>query len=403
MDVVQISPRQLRAVAGNGWSIPVHCDPYSDDGREITHYRVAPAMELMAGPFSELSSLFQPVNQSESTRYWVVEASFTDKTTRRVEGCCPEDYLCWAEQSPDTLYGTVEKTSDLIVRDEPFLKYLCKSAGMDPVIGRYFWAALKKSVVKWLVQEQKPIHFGPFTVHPMPYRDNWKEILLAKHSGSNRHFFRLKDNKNLRKALLEDGFTQDLGSVDLIAMDHGRFNWTLDLEIQPVLAKAFAQAEIERLTTKRNVKYAKYYEGCIRRRLEDIIKVYSVWLHRIKMPVGRLSESPVSGNPILLSSTRRDKVLPSWHYSHAKRPTASGEAPTLRAEPSKPRHVESKTKKLFDMSNLQPDIPDLRQCAESNLGGGGDKDSSGGMLLLHAPESSASGGGLLDQGKKPGE
>ena len=401
MDIVQIAPRQLRIVGGGDWSIPVHCDPYTTDGREVSYWRVAPAMELLAGPFEELSSLFSPVNQADTKRYWIVPDDFVVKTTKKVDGCLPEDYLNWMGEGSEQAKSGTEKVSDLIVKDDPFMRYVCKSSGMDPVLGRYFWAAMKKCLVKWLVQEQRPVAFGPFTVHPMPYRANWKEIMLAKHGACHRSFFRLKAGKQLRKALIEDGFVQDLGSVDLLAMDKGKFVWSLDIEMQPVLDKAFREAEVSRLSTKRQARYARYYEGCIRRRLDDILEVFQKWLHQLKAPVGRLSESPVSGSPILLSQTKRSRVLPSWHSAKSVGFMGSADNPTLKAGQPQPRAVSGKTKKLFELSGVLPGAEDVRECAGPAVSADGERgDGGSGVLLLDAAQGEVTGSPVLDKGDK---
>jgi len=403
MDIAQIAPRQLRIVAGSDWSIPIYCDPYSNDGAQATHWRIQPALELLAGPFAELSSLFSPLNQCDSKRYWIIADDLMTKLTKKVEGCQPEDYLRWSGESEDSDSTPVERVSDKVIKDDAFLKYLCRSAGMDPVIGRYFWAAQKKSIIKWLVDEQRPIRFGPFTVHPMPYRPNWKEIMLAKHSGAARSFFKLKSDRHLRSALIKEGFIQDLGSVDLIGMDKGRFTWSMDVEIEPELEKALYEAESARLSTKRQVKYAKYYEGCIRRRLDDIIAVFSQWLQGIKRPVGRISESAVSGLPILCGQSKRHKVLPSWHTSGNTGFMDNIDAPKLKPGQRIPRPVAKQIKKMFEVPDIRPEVEDMRERGESGVAADQDRgNETTGVLLLHAGEGAVAGSDLLVEGFEPG-
>lgn len=403
MDIVQISPRELRVVSGAGWSVPVFCDPYSSDGKNVTHCKIQPALELLSGPWQELSSVFSPVNLSESRQCWIIVDELAEKLTKKVSGCIPGDYLKWSTMEPTDDSAGMEIVEEKIEKDEPFLKFVCKKSGMDMVLGRYFWAAMRKSLVDWLVNHQKPVNFGPFTVHPVPYRANWKEIMLAKHPASVKIMTGKLTHKQVRNEMLSMGFISDLGSTDLLSMSRHGFKWGLEVRESQSLIDVFEAAESERLAMKKPVRYAKYYEGAVRSGIEGILLLYQSWCHKIRQPVGELCESAVSGKPFLRPANKFHKVLPFW----GKRPDiayqSDGDLPTLKSGQEKEPRMDATTEGLLSLPPVQQRVEDMRRCQKPNLESIGRRNGANGMFLLHAPEGKVTEVNVLDTGEESGE
>lgn len=52
--------------------------------------------------------------------------------------------------------------------------------GMSEAALRLFWDAFKTEAIHRLAVERKPLDLGFIEIHPVPYRKNWKELLLSK-------------------------------------------------------------------------------------------------------------------------------------------------------------------------------------------------------------------------------
>lgn len=394
MEVAQFGPRELRVVKEETWSLPVHCEPYSSDGRTITHWSVRPAVPLLAAPFSELSKRFGQWNCSESTTFWVIEEKHLDTLTIKVDGCDAKYYLNWGSQTP----GKEMVGREIIEpdeKDDQFIKFCCDKACIDYPLGRYVWRAIKNGMQHWLINTQKPIPFELFTLFPIPYRQNWKEIMLSKHNTCYQVFRR--NRKKWTRSLVDSGFIEDLGSVDLLSMNQNRtFNWTLEAVPSPLWVKSVREAEIKRLATKSPIKYACYYESCIKRRLDDILTTFGAWVSAIRNPVGSLRESLSGSGNILVPSAKTKTVAPSRYRPLSTTFQASdGSVRLIPGQSRRPRHLSKTLRKMFELSNIPPQIGDVREHEEHGHVGGG----ASGVLLQNENESNVEGQRLLVEGE----
>jgi hypothetical protein len=395
MEVAQFGPRELRVVKDGGWSLPVHCDPYTSDARTITHWSVKPAVQLLAAPFFELSKRFSPINMGSSTTYWVITNEQLESMTSRVTGCMPKDYLVWESKEPgkETLGLEIVTDSE---KDDEFLKYFCKQASIDLPLGRYVWKAAKEGLRHWLINCQKPVDFELFTLYPLPYRANWKEIQLAKHLCCYSAFnFK---RSTWTKRLTEIGFIQNLGSADLVSMNNNKtFNWTLEIVPSQLWHDSVKEGEEKRLALKGPTKYANYYESSLAKRFDDILTTFAAWIRQIAYPVASLRESPHNGCNILEPISKKRGVSPNrFRPSVTPFQIGKGGIGLVKGQLGEPRRVSKKIKQMLNMSTVSPSARDVRQLKRlSNLGGG-----TSGVLLPYENESKAGGGGLLVEGER---
>jgi hypothetical protein len=400
-EIVQFGYRELWVVAEDGWSLPIYCDPYTADGRTITHWSVRPALEMLAAPFTEISSRFSPYNLSSESRSWVVDDERLRKIATKASGCMPRDYMKWTSDKP----GKEMDGRELIVdeaKDDEFLGFICKRYSIDRPLARFFWRAIKDGMLYWFKNAQKPVDFEIFSIHPIPYRANWKEIMLSKHRDSPKLF--RKKRPLWRGMLVETGFMEDLGSTDLMAMNMNRtFSWNLEIKMSKLLMDELADGEKIRSITKRPVKYAKYYEGCIRRRLTDIIEIYSSWLKQVEQPVGSIRESMLSSDPILVPQSKRNKVLPSWHRPNEVTYQPAANVPKLKQGYRKPKNMEKALKKMFQMPDLLPGAEDVRQLPPPPAvdGPGNDGNGASGVRVCDVDKDKTESSGLLAAGEEP--
>lgn len=392
MQIVPFGFKELWLVQRDTWTLPIHCDPFSSDARGVTHWHVKPAQQLLSAPFEELRKLFGPKNLSDSTKAsWYVSDEDLKAVATKATGCDASQYLKWnkEEQEPAELLGAEEVQGPSRV-EQKFLTFLCKRAAIDPKLGRYFWAALKDAMLHWLINTQRPIDFEIFEIQPIPYRANWKEIMLAKHPAVARIFSLPKEK--WRDELTKCGFMQNLGSSDLVAMDSHikTFAWTLELEPKKLWLDAMEEAESARMKAKKPANYLRYYENCIRNRLDDTLRTYAAWLKEIKRAVGKLSESRVSGAPILLPIPKRDLVLPSWQRPNQVTFQPS-DGPLLIQGQGAKRSVAKKAKEMLRVPDFQQHNEDMRLRRESELlAQPSDRpDGSGRLSLPHADQGEA--------------
>jgi len=121
----------------------------------------------------------------------------------------------------------------------------------DLAVLKTLWNAVCNHMAYWLIIEQKPIDFGWFKLHAFPVRDNWKQVLIAKHH-QLRSASRLMGESRM-DALDAGGVLQSLQQTDLIALrseDSQRtVSWTLEVEPTDYWDQYVNSAEKERLNS----------------------------------------------------------------------------------------------------------------------------------------------------------
>lgn len=392
MEVVQFGPRELRVVRDKDWCLPVYCDPYTNDARTVTHWMVRPAIELLADPFMELSRRFGPFNMCESTTFWVVLAEHMEKYAEKVTGCMPKDYISWPQEG----YGKESKEMgiELIQEGEDgFLKFCLNRACIDLPLGKYVWRAIKEGMQHWLINYQKPIEFEIFTLFPLPYRHNWKEIQLSKFPGSYKTI--KKSRGRWMDELQRTGFIQELGSTDLISMNKDKtFNWTLEIMPTKLWRDSVRDAEKQRLATKKRIKYANYYESCLHKRLNDIISAFGAWVREGTNPVAVLRESLSSSGFVLEPVSKKKSVSPN-RYRPPTTPFQIGGTGLglVQGQQRGGNNLPKALKQMHDLSSVSHTVRDLRECeGPIDVGGG-----TSGLLLSDENEIQAEGQRLLAQ------
>lgn len=400
MEIVPFGFRELHLVQHDNWTIPIYADPFSSDARTVTHWCIKPTRQLLSAPFEELSRRFAPHNMSTAKTHWYVDKDVLSKYATKATGCDPDQYMSWNNETQNTKESVgIEEVQGPSKVEEKFMNFMFKRSAIDPKLGRYFWAALKEAMQHWLIQVQRPIDFELFEIQPVPYRANWKEIMLAKHPACASIF--RKPKETWRDHLVASGFMQDLGSSDLVAIDsHDKsIAWTLEIQPKPLWTKSMEDAELQRMAAKKPANYLRYYESCIRKRLDDTLETFGSWIREIRRPVAKLCESPVTGAQVLQPIHKYNRVLPAWH-----RPDSVSfepcDGPRIKQGQSIERTLSKSAKKLLQVPHLLQRAEDMRRLSESgdvdkphNDGGGTD-----GVRMCDAGEGPAEIIDVLDTG-----
>lgn len=367
--IAEFDDKQLWLVEEPGWCLPVYATPYTSDGMNHTHWVIRPAKQLLAAPHSKLQDRFHRDNLGKSHTSWVVEADVLPKLARKAPGVTPEFYLKWEDGSGKNESVEVE---EIIASDEgdTFINFVCSRSAIDLRLARYFWRELKAGLLEWLIQKQKSVDFELFELHPVPYRSNWKEIMLARHPLSPKYFAGNTDEIDER--LVRTGFVSDLGSADLASMKRHPtiFRWTLEVEPKPLWLQSMEEAESARSEAKRPVAYAKYYESALRRGLRRFVRLYRAYIKEVCHAVGTISESAAFGEPVLVPRAKRTEVLARRTGGNAVNFQPSCSFPVLKKGPEKPVPLEKKIKEMRALHHLRPEIEDVRDGDEQAEVGG---------------------------------
>lgn len=291
-------------------------------------------------------------------------------------------------------------------KDDPFIEFVCQRHRLERPIALYVWRAIKESMAFWFKNQQKPVDFEYFVIHPMPYRVNWKEIMLARHPDCVGHF--LKPRKEWLEALNSSGFIQDLGNEALIALEWpGIVVWGLEVRLHNHMVKEFIDGELERYqASKRAEEYTQYYEGCVSRRLDDILETYHTWLLQIHAPVATVRKRDEDSHPVFVPKKDNGELHPRWNWPRGldgkpvtwdRNPREINKRRRRRIRINLPRKI----KEMQALPNLSTPGEDLRGLPDkANMDGPANRgNGDGGVRMLDARQSKVEECGLLAPGE----
>lgn len=395
MESTELQPvgdRELHIVADESWSIPIFCDPYSMSGGPVTHYIVRPAIELLMAPHSALTQRLLQYDMADEKRYWVIDAASLPIVATKAPGVTPAFYYRWEGEhdvkDPQLLGVELDAPK---MEGEDFLKFVAARSGLDLKLIKVFWSEWQKAAVEWFINKQQPLKLTFATLRPIPYRINWKEMLLIKHPKC-APFFLSWTQERRDIALTETGFIDDLGSAEMAAVDKKRFfYWTLEFTANDYWLDAVREAELTRLGTRGPRTYAKYYEARLKKHLPDILEAFTGWLRQMAIPVGTVGEGTFSGGAVLLPERKNGVMLPrTAQATHVHRMVSDGE---ISLKPGKQPALEKKTQKLLSVPRVQQQVQDVRNTGPAGLLGkpGDERESDGRVPVRHDGESENNG------------
>lgn len=370
------------------WSIPIFCDPYSSDGENHTHYVVRPALSLMMNAYTAVHKVFAGIDLGENRNSWIIEVGAMPDSVKKAKGITPEYYFKFNSEAgkPDEELLGYEEVEITDVTSPDFLEYACKMTGLDMKVMKVFWLSWQKAAVSWLLNKNKPIELTFMKITPVPFRANWKEIMLGKKPSAHKAFRLPKEQKF--GALLGCGFIEELASTDNVQINPYKrhFYWNLDCQTNRYWDTLSEEAEKIRLGIKGHRKYVGYYESCIRNCMPHIIETYDTWVKKIAAPYARVGESAVDGSLIFVPIPKSRSVLFKWNKKTFINDKLSHNTVKIK-QGGKGRRLEKEAADMLRLPDIRSLHKDLWGFDDSGYCEGEWETGEDGVRLLHAPES----------------
>lgn len=360
--------RELWKIEKDDWCIPVFCDPYeSETEPKRKLFLVSPAICVLKPQLEAFLSVVKlnSLGEGHSNAYWM-ERDVLRSVATKAAGITPRYYYRWAGRivEPHPTIPQQADVSDEITPDaEKFLRFIGHSTAMFSMTQlRLFWRAVYQYGLEWLINEQKPIDWGFYRIEPLPFRHNWKEVMLAKHPKDTPFF--VKDERECREAIRISGFEADLYSTELVALDarHHFVYWKLELIQQKPWTEAVKAAEMIRRDTKGPAPYARYYIRQIKSRCSTAVDAYRAFIKEVSRPCGNVVEDGSSGAQRVVPYIPRGQVTAA---AAAIGPTAIVVHTQERLTgPDTRRKVAEATAGVWKVPHLLLGPPDVRDAGE---------------------------------------
>lgn len=342
--------------------LPVFVVYYRADKKEFA--KIAPAVGLYPEQATRLEYHFGTVNEWKKRDQFLIQRKHLSKLTETVSGITPAYYYRWPGKdqpmpSTERLKVNGEEIQPIPDDAEDFLEYVHLKRGIDRNVLRLAWAAVSKEAASWLLKKKKPINLGFVNIFAVPYRANWKEILLARFPNA---LWWMKHNVNregvFKNNLAHAEFQAELTSLTMMAI-HGRdhyIHWTMEAVPSESWESDVADMEMERKSGG-NTSYVRFYEKTISDMVPKILQIFSAYIGKVARSFPAIKSGAVDGSKKLCPYRGTTDILPTFGRTIPVRVVLPDGPPKLGEESQFKEIRPAFIKGLQNVSNLSQRKP----------------------------------------------
>lgn len=400
----QTSDRELWIVSMENWALPVFSEPFQiqEDG---TNVRVlTPAVAFYPKQTTLMNGLLGPHAMTKERSRWIIkESAIAGLPMQKAPGITPRWYYKWPEEGyPPMPLSTVNGDINLAEKKgswdfERFVEHVSQAYSIPVTMIRILLRAISAEAPRWMLKTMRPLDLGFVRLAALPFRPNWKQIVLAKLDFRRlRKVFSLHE-RDLNKALEACKLPETLCSPDNIAWYH--HGSTLSYTIEAIPSKHWEaivfEVESER-AAKGQVKYVDLFETVVETMYYHAADALRSYVQKVSMPYCGILPCGPPGSFRFRTRYRMvydDRIGvggPTYII-----PPVSGFS--VAAEQS---HIEAVQKTPLDLSSMptiQLGPEDVRGCKNgSNVDKPDDgKEKTDGVPVLDASQGDAEGQSVL--------
>lgn len=358
--------KQLCVLVGDDYQLPAYRRELTNEAKTKKLWAVWPAMELMQRQYLTFFDTLEPHAYARQKNYLFFNAPPPADRLKPVYGCTPSYWYKWGKEQTvepiDTFEGETAEILEINDKvDEDFLKELVRRSNVLTLPQlKIFWAAVIQTAMQWMLNHRKPLHLGFATVFAVPYRSNWKSILLAffpkSYSACNN------SGPKSQEAMEKMGIIRHFRSRELLEITtDNTCNWKLEVVPTRLWAQCVAKVERQRMVHGADA-YAKFIARTIVRMQKHIAAAYRHFSLRTAVPAARFRRLAVGNMQELIPYTPKGGIRPI-----AIPPSAVVICASTDSDDKQPKLISLIEREIDEVSRL----PDLRsQIVELRIAGG---------------------------------
>jgi hypothetical protein len=210
-----------------------------------------------------------------------------------------------------------------------------------------------------MVEEGKSVDFGFVTLHPCPYRSNWKQIMLSLFPRLGPALLH-KSAEERDSVMVSSGAYAFMFRSKLLAIQVGHLvQWGIEVEPKRSWWRATFRREEYLFKSKGAVEYAKYIASSIKTRMYyKMLRCYISFLRQVALPVGTIRKIGASGHGRLWPYVPVGRVRPVA-LSHVPSDWVVARDPE-KVDPNPCIAVADPDEELQKVLHIQPEAPDVR-------------------------------------------
>jgi hypothetical protein len=394
---------ELWVVRDSGWSIPLKCQHCVVD--EVGYVHVIPAVPLGFAQSGEIERVLTHQGATTLKSGWLLEVSAFNHVATKAGGITPEFYYIW--DGCQAKRPTVEpeqvkraKPTKKTHSSDPFIDHVASISGVSKDLLIVSYLAITQAIPGWLLAGNT-LNLGSIRLAAVPYRRNWKEIVLARYPTLRKALMVREPNRLLSMAFTAASRVVRLSELTECHMRRGNplFSWTVEVLHDSDWEKTCDDVEGKSAAQLGSISYVKRWANRVSQIEETVYEILSAHIQKETAPTCR----------VLWRRGQR-----GMQFVQAS-PTVLGPATVLECDDGSDssvddflgiedsaKYLEEKAERLFKMSALQQADEDMRTPR-------GDDEAPGfrpldsGVLVLHTPRCQVTGQGVLACGNESQE
>lgn len=304
-------------LSGKIWELPIFAEPFEDDVDHERYWRVEPAVNHNNEQYSVLAAQLRPHRLGCDSDHIIISNASLQEIAYKAAGITPSYYVKWNKQFAKTLHEQsterLRESKDDTEADR-FLRFVCERTGIArlPQL-RLYWRAIAQEALVWMVEKNRPIDLGFCRLVPLPYRRNWKEVLMGMHPNSVHILNQWKRHRPKMEALLtEMGVTPDLVNSLLLAMQphHNYIHWSIECVPTKSWDRAVEDIGLRRRGCSTPVIYTEHVRSAMFAKVQESISALVRWVLDTSRPAGAVDDGRTFGSTVLRSWIPKGLVAP---------------------------------------------------------------------------------------------
>ena len=251
----------------------------------------------------------------------------------------------------------------------PFLKFLSERTGIGFNEWLLIWPIFCTCCLEWILQRGS-VHLGFCTLHPTPYRANWKQIILSLFPRLGPSLWSRRNASGIKQILIACGLEGLMQSGALLAVarsDIPYVRWGVEVELHRSYWRAMKLQETLILKQKGAADYAKYIAYQIESKFRDkAFRIYMGFIKEVSYPCGSVPGNRPSSTQIIepcIPPGRVSWVAPYDLPACIWYPLIPREVP-----PGSSNFVEATHASLSQLLRLQPEVEVVRSDPGAGVG-----------------------------------
>lgn len=290
---------------------------------------------------------------------WIVSRHELVRTGKSVQpGTNPEAYFSWhlprLADMPEHHTQQREERNDFLDS-----VYLSQSTGLDRTQLEYVWRQFCTQIGEWIINREKPVDFYFFTLHPSPYRENWKTVLLTDFAARTSKAMFRGNGDALKNMDVRQMFLQS----KLLATHRDLCLRRIELEHKPAWWKHQIKTERHRYRTLGAYQYANEFLNFCIRCLDRSKRLFSTFIQEDNAPAPSDVPGDVAGHFRFVSPKKSEELSQSF-LCHSAAPAAIAAPASEAKEAGEPQSLPGTNGALPALRDIQPETQDVRQQGE---------------------------------------